>query len=152
MPTQTYEELIAERDAIQRKVDKAFARERELAFAKIRELMQQYSIRVVDLTQRTRFKLSKPKIKYRDPADPGNTWTGRGRPAWLDAGPRPRRIPDRSGGRGYPQQRVAQPSIAHPWHGGPAGREGFPVSSRCGIGCSQAYFRWAGGHNGGHND
>ncbi|MFP3558175.1 H-NS histone family protein [Paraburkholderia sp. SIMBA_049] len=83
MPTQTYEELIAERDAIQRKVDEAFAHERELAFAKIRELMQQYSIRVVDLTQRTRFKLGKPKIKYRDPTT-GNTWTGRGRPpGWM---------------------------------------------------------------------
>ncbi|MFM0514905.1 hypothetical protein [Paraburkholderia sp. RL17-373-BIF-A] len=75
MPTQTYEELIADRDAIQRKVDEAFARERELAFAKIRELMQQYSIRVVDLTQRTRFKLSKPKINIAIPRPA--TWSTR---------------------------------------------------------------------------
>ncbi|SEF11214.1 hypothetical protein SAMN02787142_7663 [Burkholderia sp. WP9] len=64
MPTQTYEELIAERDAIQRKVDEAFAHKSEQAFARIRELMQQYSIRVVDLTQRSRFKLSEPKMGF----------------------------------------------------------------------------------------
>jgi DNA-binding protein H-NS len=92
MPTQTYEELIAERDAIQRKVDEAFTHERELAFATIREL-RQYSIRVVDLTQRTRFKLSKPKIKYPEPTS-GNTWTGRDRlPGWMQ-GSRPSRVVD----------------------------------------------------------
>lgn len=82
MLTKTLEELIDERDAIQRKLNAIFAHERELAFTRIRELMQQYSIGMVDLAQRTRVN-SKSGIKYRDP-ETGNAWTGRGRrPGWM---------------------------------------------------------------------
>lgn len=81
------EELIAQRDALDRQIREAKSSARAQAIAKVRALMAEHGLTAADIAPETR-KASKVagttvKPKYRDPAT-GATWTGRGlKPKWL---------------------------------------------------------------------
>lgn len=85
MNTQSYKELLAQRDALEQQI--AAARKAEVANAvqEIRGLIEAFGLTAEDV-----FSSAKPKRltssvapKYRDPVT-GQTWTGRGKPPiWI---------------------------------------------------------------------
>lgn len=82
-----YQELLAQKAELERKIEQARRKELADAITQIRALMQQYGITVADLGGKTKAPKSTGKVppKYRDPAT-GATWTGRGRqPKWVEA-------------------------------------------------------------------
>jgi len=82
-----YQELLAQKAELDRKIEQARRKELADAIAQIRALMQQYGITVADLGGKVKAPRSLGKVppKYRDPAT-GATWTGRGRqPKWVEA-------------------------------------------------------------------
>lgn len=85
----TLEELMAQKEALEKKIAEARRGERADAIQKIKALMDQYGLTVADLAgksgaSRTR-KGTKVPAKYHDPAT-GNSWSGRGlQPKWLKA-------------------------------------------------------------------
>lgn len=82
-------ELMAQKEALEKRIADARRTERAEAIQQIKTLMDQYGLTVADLsaksgTGRTR-KGSKVPAKYRDPAS-GSSWSGRGlQPKWLKA-------------------------------------------------------------------
>ena len=80
-------ELMAQKQALEKRIEDARRRERTEAIGKIRELMEQYGLTPADLkpgVARHR-KGGKVPAKYRDPAT-GDAWSGRGlQPKWLKA-------------------------------------------------------------------
>jgi len=82
-------ELMAQKEALEKRIADARRTERADAIQKIKTLMDEYGLTVADLNAksgsgRTR-KGSKVPAKYRDPAS-GSTWSGRGlQPKWLKA-------------------------------------------------------------------
>lgn len=87
-PELTYEQLLAQREAIEAQIAEARKAEIEKAVETVRKLVADFDLSMDDLfPQRTkRQRESKGTvlpIKYRDPAT-GSTWTGRGRePIWI---------------------------------------------------------------------
>ena len=90
--TNTYKELLIQREALEQAI--ASARQQELAEAirKSRELVSEFGLTVQDIfpagrgASKSSGKSSGGKVsaKYRDPAT-GQTWTGRGKaPKWID--------------------------------------------------------------------
>ncbi|PLZ01863.1 hypothetical protein CY652_13595 [Burkholderia sp. WAC0059] len=83
---QTYRELLAARDRLERDIERAREEEIGLVIASIWQQMDEYGLTVEDL-QRYRSKpLHRRRAvpKYRDPRS-GATWSGRGRPpSWFD--------------------------------------------------------------------
>lgn len=82
----SYEQLLAQRAALNEKIEAALRTEKAAAIAEARRLITNY-----ELTERDVFAAGRPSKKtpvalpprYRDPAT-GMTWTGRGRtPKWL---------------------------------------------------------------------
>lgn len=82
-------ELMAQKEALEKRIADARRTERAEAIQQIKTLMDQYGLTAADLNARadaarTR-KGSKVPAKYRDPAS-GNSWSGRGlQPKWLKA-------------------------------------------------------------------
>lgn len=87
----TYQELLAQKAELEKKIENARKQELAEAIAKIKSLMAQYGITVADLGGKAATgkpaggKGGKVAPKYRNPAT-GETWTGRGRqPKWVEA-------------------------------------------------------------------
>lgn len=87
--SQTYQELIQQRDALEKAIAEARQREIASAVAKVRELVAEFGLSASDVFPARASKSSgrapvKVAAKYRDPAT-GQTWTGRGKaPKWID--------------------------------------------------------------------
>ena len=87
--TQSYKELLQQREALEQAI--AAARQREIsdAVAKVRELVAEFGLTAQDIFPGRGAKaagkpVSKVAAKYRDPAT-GQTWTGRGKaPKWIE--------------------------------------------------------------------
>ncbi|AKJ28677.1 H-NS family nucleoid-associated regulatory protein [Caldimonas brevitalea] len=86
----TYQELLAQKADLEKKIESARKQELADAIAQIRSLMAQYGLTVADLGGKTgggkvsTTKGSKVAPKYRNGAT-GETWTGRGRqPKWVE--------------------------------------------------------------------
>jgi DNA-binding protein H-NS len=87
-------ELLAQKEALERRIDDAKREQREQAVAQVRELMAQYGLTAADVIDRRPAKAPRTKAsgstgkvapKYRDPQT-GDTWSGRGlQPRWLKA-------------------------------------------------------------------
>lgn len=96
----TYKELLAEKEALEAKINEVRVNELSAVVEKIRALMDEYGLTADDIAPRrgrgrprgTSPTAKKPALppKYMDPKT-GKTWSGRGRaPAWL--GKRPERF------------------------------------------------------------
>ena len=76
--------------ALQKDVETAIAnfrdRERRKALAEVEAFMRERGLTPSDLTELTKRKTRKSAVaKYANPADPSQTWSGRGRrPRWVD--------------------------------------------------------------------
>ena len=83
-------ELIAQKDALEREIERTRRQDRADAIAKIRALMDEYGLTTADLsahsiTKARSGKGQKVAPKYRNKAT-GETWSGRGlQPKWLKA-------------------------------------------------------------------
>jgi DNA-binding protein H-NS len=67
------------------KVEKQNA-ERNAVRQQLIDTAKEHGFDIHDLFGKTRKMPGKVAIKYRDPSNPGNTWTGRGRmPRWMAA-------------------------------------------------------------------
>ena len=89
----SYKELLMQREALEQAIATARAHELSEAIAKARELVAEFGLTVQDVfpsgrgTSKSGSKTSsgaKVAPKYRDPAT-GQSWTGRGKaPKWID--------------------------------------------------------------------
>ncbi len=90
----TLQELMAQKEAIERQIEQTTTRERGDAIEKVRALMAEYGLTVADLGMRSgsakparKAKAGGTKVaaKYRN-ASTGESWSGRGlQPRWLKA-------------------------------------------------------------------
>ena len=90
----TLQELIAQKEELDRQIEQTKTRERSQAIEKVRALMNEYGLSAADLGTRSTPKSSaRPKAgggakvaaKYRN-ASTGESWSGRGlQPRWLKA-------------------------------------------------------------------
>ncbi len=88
--SQTYKELLQQREALEQAIASARKNEISNALAKVRELVAEYGLTSQDIfpvrgakTSATK-SVSKVAAKYRDPVT-GQTWTGRGKaPKWIE--------------------------------------------------------------------
>jgi DNA-binding protein H-NS len=84
------QELLAQKEALDREIERTKKQERADAIEKVRALMAQYGLSVSDLAVRSASKGKaktgrKVAAKYRNVAS-GETWSGRGlQPKWLKA-------------------------------------------------------------------
>ena len=88
--SQTYKELLQQREALESAIAQARQHEISSAVSKVRELAAEYGLTVQDIFPGRGGKTgavkstSKVAAKYRDPAT-GQTWTGRGKaPKWIE--------------------------------------------------------------------
>jgi DNA-binding protein H-NS len=92
---ESVKDLIAQREALEKKIKDAQRNERQAAIAQIRDLMSTYELTLADLTARKTPTASprsansmagrKVAAKYRHPKT-GDSWSGRGlQPKWLRA-------------------------------------------------------------------
>jgi DNA-binding protein H-NS len=88
--TQTYKELLQQREALELAIAQARQNEIATAVAKVRELVAEYQLTAQDVFPGRAVKSSSPKLtskvaaKYRDPVS-GKSWTGRGKaPKWIE--------------------------------------------------------------------
>lgn len=85
----TLQELIAQKEALEREIEQTIKKDRTEAIEKVRSLMAEYGLTAADLGKsapRTNAgKGNKVAAKYRNAAT-GDTWSGRGlQPKWLKA-------------------------------------------------------------------
>lgn len=82
--TQTYKELLAQRDKLELEIARVCAEERNAVIDEIKQKMADYQIPVSDLAPKSGAKRrGDGQPKYQDPVI-GATWTGRGRePRWI---------------------------------------------------------------------
>lgn len=86
--TNSYHELLKQRDALDLQIQQARAREIADAVAKVRQTVAEYGLTAADVFpsgRRARSAAPAGKVapKYRNPAT-GQTWTGRGKPPkWI---------------------------------------------------------------------
>ncbi len=91
----TLQELMAQKEALERQIDQTRNQARNEAIEKVRTLMAEYGLTAADLGGKTAGKAArKPRTpgtggkvaaKYRN-ASTGETWSGRGlQPRWLKA-------------------------------------------------------------------
>ena len=83
------QELIAQKEALEREIDRTRNQDRAAAISKVRTLMEEYGLNVSDLSMKVAKvragKGNKVAAKYRNKAT-GDTWSGRGlQPRWLKA-------------------------------------------------------------------
>lgn len=88
--SQTYKELLQQREALELAIAQARQNEISSAVAKVRELVAEYGLTSQDIFPGRAAKtnatkgVSKVAAKYRDAAT-GQTWTGRGKaPKWIE--------------------------------------------------------------------
>jgi len=88
--TQSYKELLQQREALELAISQARQNEISAAVAKVRELVAEFGLTAQDVFPGRASKggtskaISKVAAKYRDPAT-GQTWTGRGKaPKWIE--------------------------------------------------------------------
>ena len=87
--SQSYQELILQREALEKAIAQARQREIAQAVARVRELVAEFGLSASDVFPGRAGKSAgrapvKVAAKYRDPAT-GQTWTGRGKaPKWID--------------------------------------------------------------------
>ena len=89
----TYKELLKQREALEEVIATARAKEISEAMTKVRELVAEFGLTVQDVFPAGRSSakssvksagVNKVAPKYRDPAT-GQSWTGRGKaPKWID--------------------------------------------------------------------
>jgi DNA-binding protein H-NS len=84
----TYEELVAQRDELDRQINAARQAEQSKAIETVKTLVKQFQLNAEDCgfkPQKTGAKAKQAApVKYRGPN--GETWAGRGRtPGWLSA-------------------------------------------------------------------
>ena len=90
----TLQELIAQKEALDRQIDQTRTEERDQAVEKVKALMSEYGLTAADLGGRGSSKTSrkakagigsKVAAKYRNTST-GESWSGRGlQPRWLKA-------------------------------------------------------------------
>ena len=87
----TLQELMAQREALERQIEQTKKHERGEAIEKVRALMAEYGLTVADLGGKAPAKAKsgggtgKVAAKYRN-ASTGESWSGRGlQPRWLKA-------------------------------------------------------------------
>ncbi|MEO8835410.1 MAG: H-NS histone family protein [Caldimonas sp.] len=90
----TLQELIAQKDALERQIEQTRHHQRSDAVEKVRALMTEYGLTVADLGARpaggktprkTKTAGTKVAAKYRN-SSTGDSWSGRGlQPRWLKA-------------------------------------------------------------------
>lgn len=84
----TLQELMAQREALNKQIEETQARDRNGAITKVKSLMAEYGLTIADLNGRAKGVPkgpSKVAAKYRNKAT-GETWSGRGlKPKWLQA-------------------------------------------------------------------
>ena len=84
----TIQELIAQKEALDRQIVEAKRQAKANGIAKVRELMAERGLTIADLSEgrasgKSTGKGQKVAAKYRDP-ESGKTWTGRGvAPKWI---------------------------------------------------------------------
>lgn len=84
------QELLAQKDALEKEIESTKRQARSEAVAKVRALMAEHGLTVADISVKAASKTSaragaKVAVKYRDPAT-GDSWSGRGlQPRWLRA-------------------------------------------------------------------
>jgi len=85
------QELLAQKESLDRRIEETKKSERGTAIAKVRALMDEYGLTVADLGSRSAPKAkpagtgNKVAAKYRNTST-GETWSGRGlQPRWLKA-------------------------------------------------------------------
>jgi DNA-binding protein H-NS len=90
MQMPTIQELLAQRDALEKQIAEAQRNAKAEAIAKVKSLMSEYGLSLADLSGRVAAApkaegVKKVAAKYRDPAS-GLSWSGRGlKPKWLQA-------------------------------------------------------------------
>ena len=86
----TLQELIAQKESLEREIERTKNQSRADAIAKVRALMEEYGLTASDLSTKPAAKAragkgNKVAAKYRNAAT-GETWSGRGlQPKWLKA-------------------------------------------------------------------
>ena len=85
----TLQDLIAQKEALEREIERTKQQGRTDAIEKIRALMAEYGLSAADLAGKagkaSRGKSAKVPAKYRN-SSTGETWSGRGlQPRWLKA-------------------------------------------------------------------
>ena len=87
----TLQELLAQKEALERQIEQTKKHQRGEAIDKVRALMAEYGLSVADLSGKTPTKAKpsggtgKVPAKYRN-ASTGESWSGRGlQPRWLKA-------------------------------------------------------------------
>ena len=84
------QDLIAQKEALEREIERTRRQDRSDAIARVRALMDEYGLTAADLSGKGSAKTSAGKgnkvaAKYRNVAT-GETWSGRGlQPKWLKA-------------------------------------------------------------------
>ncbi|MEQ6292249.1 H-NS histone family protein [Vogesella sp. GCM10023246] len=79
-------ELYALRDQVEAEVVRKQSAEKTEALKKVQALMSQYGLSADDLAKKATTARKPVEAKYQNPADPSQTWTGRGRkPLWVQA-------------------------------------------------------------------
>lgn len=88
----TYQELIAQREQLDRQIKEAIEREKAEGIAKVKALIDQYGLSASDLFSKKSGGKASGKVapKYKNPST-GETWTGRGKaPKWIEGQDRTR--------------------------------------------------------------
>lgn len=89
----SYQELLAQREQLDRQIKEAIEREKAEGIAKVKALIEQYGLSASDVfSKRAGVKSAGGKVaaKYKNPTT-GETWTGRGKaPKWIDGQDRSR--------------------------------------------------------------
>lgn len=83
----SYKELVAQREALEKRIADARASELSDAVAQVRSLIAEYGLSQSDVFPQKGARIGKSSgtvaPKYRDPST-GSTWTGRGKPPrWI---------------------------------------------------------------------
>lgn len=86
----TYQELIAQREALDRAIEEARRQELKSAISQVKQIIAQYSLTEKDVfgagaggEKKSAKQGAKVMPKYKDPST-GQTWTGRGKPpVWI---------------------------------------------------------------------
>jgi DNA-binding protein H-NS len=87
--SQTYKELLQQRETLEKAIEQARQNEIASAVSKVRELVAEFGLTAQDVFPSRGAKsagkaTAKVAPKYRDPST-GQTWTGRGKaPKWID--------------------------------------------------------------------
>lgn len=90
----TYQELLQQREQLDRQIKEAAEREKSEGIAKVKALIEQYGLTASDIFSRRagsgKSAGGKVAPKYRNPST-GETWTGRGKaPKWIEGQDRSR--------------------------------------------------------------